>query len=75
MYKRQAGKGLVIGDYGRRVLTLAGITDVWSRSAGQTRTTINFAKATFNALIELNRTRINDADRQRLNITEGRNIG
>ena len=70
-----AGKGLVIGDYGRRVLTLAGITDVWSRSAGQTRTTINFAKATYNALVELNRTRITDADRKRLNIIEGRNIG
>ena len=70
-----AGKGLVIGDYGRRVLNLAGITDVWSRSAGQTRTTINFARATFNALVELNRTRITDTDRQRLNIIEGRNIG
>ena len=67
-----AGKGLVIGDYGRRVLDLAGITDVWSRSAGQTRTTINFARATFNALVELNRTRITEADRTRLNITEGR---
>ena len=69
-----AGKGLVIGDYGRRVLVLAGITDVWSRSAGQTRTTINFARATFNALVELNRTRITEADRTRLNITEGRII-
>ena len=29
-----SGKGLVIGDYGRRVLKLAGITDVWCRSAG-----------------------------------------
>jgi small subunit ribosomal protein S5 len=67
-----SGKGLVIGDYGRRVLTLAGVTDVWSRSAGQTRTTINFAKATFNALIELNKTRITDGDRQRLQITQGR---
>jgi len=67
-----SGKGLVIGDYGRRVLTLAGVTDVWSRSAGQTRTTINFAKATFNALIELNKTRITDGDRQRLHITQGR---
>jgi small subunit ribosomal protein S5 len=67
-----AGKGLVIGDYGRRVLTLAGITDVWSRSAGQTRTTINFAKATYNALVELNKTRIVDADRDRLFITSGR---
>ena len=67
-----AGKGLVIGDYGRRVLTLAGITDVWSRSAGQTRTTINYAKATFNALVELNKTRIVDTDRDRLFITSGR---
>ena len=69
-----AVKGLVIGDYGRRVLTLAGITDVWARSAGQTRTTINFARATFNALIELNRTKITDGDRDRLNITKGRKM-
>ena len=69
-----AGKGLVIGDYGRRVLNLAGITDVWSRSAGQPRTTINFARATFPALVELNRTRITEADRLRLNIIEGRTI-
>ena len=69
-----AGKGLVIGEYGRRVLTLAGITDVWARSAGQTRTTINFARATFNALVELNKTKITDGDRERLNITKGRKM-
>jgi len=69
-----AGKGLVIGDYGRRVLNLAGITDVWSRSAGQTRTTINFARATFNALVEMNLTRLTDEDRRRLNITQGRTM-
>ena len=67
-----AGKGLVIGDYGRRVLLLAGVSDVWSRSAGQTRTTINYAQATFNALVELNKTRISKGDRNRLNITSGR---
>lgn len=67
-----AGKGLVIGDYGRRVLLLAGVSDVWSRSAGQTRTTINYAQATFNALVELNKTRISEGDRKRLNITSGR---
>jgi small subunit ribosomal protein S5 len=67
-----AGKGLVIGDYGRRVLLLAGVSDVWSRSAGQTRTTINYAQATFNALVELNKTRISEGDRNRLNITSGR---
>tara|TARA_B100000475_G_scaffold60153_1_gene42379 strand:- start:3062 stop:3670 length:609 start_codon:yes stop_codon:yes gene_type:complete len=69
-----AGKGLVIGDYGRRVLNLAGVTDVWSRSSGQTRTTTNFAKATFNALIELNKTRLTEADHRRLNIIRGREL-
>jgi len=69
-----SGKGLVIGDYGRRVLTLAGITDVWSRSKGQTRSTINFAKATYNALVELNKTRIHDSDRNRLHMKSGREI-
>ena len=69
-----AGKGLVIGDYGRRVLTLAGVTDVWSRSAGQTRTTINFARATFNALVELNKTKLTEANCETLNITKGRKM-
>ena len=69
-----AGKGLVIGDYGRRVLTLAGVTDVWSRSSGQTRTTINFAKATFNALVQLNKTRLSEGANRRLSIIRGREL-
>ncbi len=44
------GIGLVTGDISKKVLELAGIKDVWSYSSGQTRTTINFAKATFDAL-------------------------
>ncbi|MCX6694376.1 MAG: 30S ribosomal protein S5 [Methanomicrobiales archaeon] len=44
------GIGLVSGDITKKVLELAGIRDVWMFSRGQTRTTINFAKATFNAL-------------------------
>jgi small subunit ribosomal protein S5 len=66
-----AGKGLVIGDTGRRVLNKAGVADVWSITAGQTRTTINFAQATFNALKQLNKTRIGDQDKLRLHITHG----
>ena len=66
------GKGLVIGDTGRQVLTLAGVTDVWSRSKGQTRTTINFAKATFNALKQLNAHRVSGDQAGRLNIVKGR---
>jgi len=44
------GLGLAGGETVRNVLELAGIEDVWTRSSGNTRTTVNFAKATFNAL-------------------------
>ena len=67
-----SGKGLVIGDYGRRGLKLAGVEDVWSRSSGQTRSTINFAKATFNALEVLGQAKVNDQVREKLHITIGR---
>ena len=67
-----SGKGLVIGDYGRRVLTLAGVEDVWSRSSGQTRSTINFARATYNALEELSKTKVSEQVGERLHITVGR---
>ena len=67
-----SGKGLVIGDYGRRVLTLAGVEDVWSRSSGQTRSTINFARATYNALEELSKTKVSDQVGERLHITVGK---
>jgi small subunit ribosomal protein S5 len=66
------GKGLVIGDTGRQVLILAGVTDVWSRSKGQTRTTINFAQATFNALKDINAHRVSGDQAGRLNIVKGR---
>lgn len=51
------GIGLVTGEIGKKVLELAGIRDVWTFSSGQTRTTINYAKATFEALRETNRIR------------------
>lgn len=44
------GLGLAAGDTARKVLEKAGIKDVWTRTEGTTRTTLNFAKATFNAL-------------------------
>ena len=66
------GKGLVIGETGKKVLDLAGITDVLSRTKGQTRTTINYAAATFNALKNLNITRITNEQREKLYINKGR---
>jgi len=44
------GTGLVIGDVGKIILKYAGIKDIWSQTRGRTRTTYNFAMATYNAL-------------------------
>ncbi|MCI4409889.1 MAG: 30S ribosomal protein S5 [Thermofilum sp.] len=44
------GVGIVASDVAKTVLRLAGISDVWSRSYGETRTTHNMAKAVYNAL-------------------------
>jgi len=52
------GLGLAAGDTARKVLEKAGIKDVWTRTEGTTRTTLNFAKATFNALMNINTVRL-----------------
>jgi small subunit ribosomal protein S5 len=44
------GLGIVAGDIAKRVIELAGVKDVWSFTKGQTKTTVNFAKATYEAL-------------------------
>jgi small subunit ribosomal protein S5 len=47
------GTGLVTGDEIKKILKLAGIKDIYSKSFGQKRTTINFAKACLDALGKL----------------------
>lgn len=44
------GLGLASGGTAKKVLEIAGIKDVWTNAMGETRTTINFAKATYDAL-------------------------
>lgn len=44
------GTGLVAGNVARTVLQMAGIKDAWTKTSGDTRTTSNFAKATWVAL-------------------------
>jgi small subunit ribosomal protein S5 len=44
------GLGLVAGETQKTVLTLAGIKDCWSRSFGETRTTLSVVGATYEAL-------------------------
>ena len=47
------GTGLVIGDELKKILKLAGIKDIYSKTFGPTRTTINAAKACLDALTKL----------------------
>lgn len=44
------GLGIASGDVSKKILRLSGIKDVWSRTEGNTKTTINTAKAAFKAL-------------------------
>ncbi len=48
------GTGLVIGDECKKILKLVGIKDVYSKTFGQTRSTINLAKACIEALKKTN---------------------
>ncbi|MHA1607642.1 MAG: 30S ribosomal protein S5 [Candidatus Freyarchaeota archaeon] len=52
------GLGLVASDVAKIILRLAGVKDVWSFSKGHTKTTLNLAYATFNALKQTMKTLI-----------------
>jgi small subunit ribosomal protein S5 len=52
------GTGLAVGGTAKKVLELAGLTDVWSITKGDTRTIFNFAFATLDALKKTRSTRI-----------------
>jgi small subunit ribosomal protein S5 len=48
------GTGLVIGDQGKKILKMAGIKDIYSKTFGKTKTTFNFSKAIIDALLKTN---------------------
>jgi small subunit ribosomal protein S5 len=51
------GLGIAASDTVRHVLELGGVEDAWTKSYGNTRTTLNLGKATFNALKNASRAR------------------
>ncbi len=53
LFPAPQGTGLVAGDEVKKILRLAGIKDIYSKTFGQTKTTFNLAKATINALKKL----------------------
>ena len=58
------GLGLAAAETPRKVLELAGVEDAWTKSYGNTRTTVNLAKATYNALQNAAEARVPERVRQ-----------
>ena len=52
------GIGLCVNDEAKKVLKLAGIRDMWSKSFGQSRTRSNYTMAIFDAFKKMNRMKI-----------------
>ncbi|MGC1122255.1 MAG: 30S ribosomal protein S5 [Candidatus Methanofastidiosia archaeon] len=66
------GLGLAIGDVGKKILTLAGVRDVWSFTEGQTQTTVNFAKAVFDALKQTTTTSVQEGAARQIGMITGK---
>lgn len=65
------GKGLICDKEVAKILRLAGIQNVWSKSSGQTKNKINVIKATMQALRKLSAVQVTQEQRQKLAIVEG----
>lgn len=65
------GISLAVGDVAKSLLTLAGVHDAWGFATGNTKTKVNYAMATFEALKMTARMRVTDEQVQRLNIVMG----
>ncbi|MEM0492412.1 MAG: 30S ribosomal protein S5 [Candidatus Thermoplasmatota archaeon] len=65
------GLGLATNDVAKKILRLAGVNDCWSFTAGKTKTVVNNAKASFNALKRTVEVRITDKERMKLSMVSG----
>lgn len=65
------GVGLAVGDVAKSVLRLAGITDAWGFTKGHTKTTVNYALATFDALRKTGAIKVRMEQTERLKIKAG----
>lgn len=65
------GTGLIVEKECQKILRLAGIKDVWSRTEGQTRSKLNVLYACFNALKQLMQFKANGKNIEALCIVEG----
>jgi small subunit ribosomal protein S5 len=66
------GKGLCVEKECAKILALAGIKDIWSKTVGQTKTKLNLIYALLDALKKLSEVRIRPEDVEKLALIEGR---
>jgi len=65
------GISLAVGDVAKSMLTLAGVKDAWGFARGNTKTKVNYALATFDALRMTSRMRVTDEQAKEQNIVSG----
>ena len=53
------GVGRAVGDIAKIILEMAGIEDAWGFAKGHTKTTVNYALATFDALVQTSKIKVN----------------
>lgn len=68
------GTGLVSGEIAKKILTLAGIEDVYVHTKGHTRTDINFANALFLALASTSKVKIGEKSAEDLGVISGLSV-
>lgn len=65
------GIGLATGDVAKKILRLAGVQDCWAFTRGKTKTTVNYAKAVYNALERNAELRVTSQSKISLGIVSG----
>ncbi len=65
------GISLATGSVAKKILTIAGVKDCWAFTKGKTKTTVNYAKAVFNALEKNAEMRIMPDEIKKVGIVSG----
>jgi small subunit ribosomal protein S5 len=65
------GIGLATGDVAKKILTIAGVKDCWAFTDGQTRTTVNYAKAVIDSLKQNIEMRVLPQEKQKIGMVLG----
>ena len=65
------GKGLIVESQCQRILELAGVKDVWSKTSGQTKTKLNLIYACEKALKKTSSTKVRKEYSNDMDMVEG----